>query len=416
MQDCNSTQNKLNLKNSGVSNNSWIYNNTEWIDKIYSGWKFYIPVTPEILQETIKRIEPIFNKFNITYKYPSNNKVLVKINLGSFGWSQIGKNIVFYMPKIDVKLLAELSVILIDKKKSYPKVHHAIELINGIPIYYRYGNYHNLDKNDNRYIYDKKTIDKSIINDLKSILNIDNKVDKEIDSFLIDYPVFDILTQSGKGGVFKSIDLSKDIFTEVIVKVGYNIGGVQENGIDGKSLLINEYNFINKLNLKKLTSFRIPEILDFKVNKNSSIVYKFIDGISGMNKYLDNTLSLDEINDCFCAIIELHQNGIIWGDAKIGNFIWDKNGYLNMIDFELSHSADKARICELRTFNIIDIPNNISAENYDIIDFLVSILFEHNIDRQSEIQIKNLLKKTYSSSVKTECQKRLKEIILKTEK
>jgi len=411
VQDYSSKEMKEDIESSGTQNNSWIYCNTKSIYQIHSGWKFYIPVTPDLFNDTLKVIKPIFNKFNISYKYPINTKTLVKINLGSYGWSQIGKNIVFYMPQINTQLLAEISTLLLEKNRPYPKVHHAIELIKDIPIYYRHGNYHNFDKKDDRFNFDNHKIDKSIIMDLESILNIEKKTDKEIDSFLLNYPVFDIITQSGKGGVFKSIDFSQKKFTEVIVKIGYNVGGVRENGIDGKTLLLNERLFLEKLKRKSIKEFKTPDILDFKVNKNSSIVYKFIEGVSGVEKYIDNNLTPIEIRNCLRAIIELHYNGIIWGDAKIGNFIWDIDGSLNMIDFELSHDTGTDRLCELRTFNIIDISKKTSPEDNDIIDFLVSVLFEHSIDRQSEIYLEQFLKKDYSSEVKKACQKFLKETL-----
>lgn len=388
---------------------SWVYINTDSIKQIHSGWKFYIPVTPEILTDTINLIKPLLDRFDIAFKYPASKKVLVKLNLGSYGWSQIGKNLVFYMPIINIELLSELSILLFKQDTRFPKVHHAIQLIKGVPIYYRYGNYHNLDSNDDRYNYDKKKIESSTISSLKEILKFEK--DDEVDNFLLKYPVFDILSQSGKGGVFKSIDFSKEEFTEVITKVGYYLGGVQENGIDGKTLVLNEKKFVEKLKLKHLKKFRVPDILDFKINKNCSIVYEFIDGDSGVKKQIDNTLSLNDVKNCLIAILELHQNDVIWGDAKIGNFLWNKSGILYMLDFELSHNRKTKRICELRTFNLVNHNTIISPRDYDIIDFLVSILFDYKEDKQSRVDLQVIIMKKYSSTLKIICQRFLKETL-----
>ncbi len=385
------------------------------MDKLQEyGWKFYIALTPKTACTILDKLSPLLIKNRIPFKHPSNELNLLNINSGIENKTQIGKNIVLYIPNANKELLTKIVKVLIECDSEYPIVHYANPLFKDAPLYYRYGAYTSkVDVSlDNRYKFSEKLLDPEISEyiisklELKDFLLSSNR--GSVDQFLLSYPVIDIYAQSGKGGVFKSVNLNSDIYEVVALKIGYYLGAVQINGYDGSKLLQNELNVIKKIKSFKLKYFCIPTVLDFcETNRSNVIVYSISDGIPANILLAQGKLSVSIVKKCLLAINELHLLGYIWGDAKIGNFILstsENSSKLYMHDFELTFEVGSSTLCAMRTFNIVDSPVNVSEESRDIIDFLVSILYDKDIDKQNQISLESFISRFYENEIQKMCQ------------
>ena len=395
------------LKQKGiVEDDNWYYLPFDNDFAYECGWKFYIPISPVYANEILNKILPILYNSNIPFKYAKNERQLGKINSGAAGWTQIGKNIVFYMPVLKKETLIKILKELYELNIEYPNVHHANQLVVNAPLYYRFGNYTKKENfEDDRYAFDRKKIESTFINNVASeigSINFSENYSEKLNSFLLSYPPIDVLSQSGKGGVFKCLDLKELNYTEAVLKVGYYLGAQQKNGVDGAKLLHNEI-LVTELIAESSPKFKIPKIINMYASRKSiAVVYELINGTSGLKLLLEDDLSTNDIISCINSIKELHDIGIIWGDAKIGNVIFHdvERMSLYLIDFENSYKVGAQPITHMRTFEIKDLPQNIDNKSRDIIEFLVSILFDIEHDSQSNTSISNLLLRGYKMETK----------------
>ncbi len=377
------------------------------------GWKFYVPLTPKIACDVLLKLSPLLIENRVPFKHPMDESILAKINFGIENRSQVGKNIVLYITNADEELLIKIIKVLVKEDFEYPIVHHANPVFKGAPLYYRYGAYtSNIDVNlDNRYKFNDRLLDSKIVSYITSKAGVkDSLLDcykGSLDEFLIHYPVIDIYAQSGKGGVFKSINLNSEFYDEVVLKVGYYLGAAQLNGYDGSKLLQNEIITIKKIRLLKPKSFSIPTVIDYcETDKSNAIVYSLSDGVPANILLAQGKLSVAIIEKCLLAIRELHFLGYIWGDAKIGNFIistFENSEKLYMHDFELTYRVGSSALCGMKSFNIVDLPVNANEKIRDVIDFLVSVLYSKDLDKQEQISIKSLISRTYKNDVQEMC-------------
>jgi tRNA A-37 threonylcarbamoyl transferase component Bud32 len=393
-----------------IVNNTWIYYPFDGLKENDKGWKFYIPLTPDTAKTVFSRILPYLAKKKIPFKHPTDEKTIVEINTGE--GSQTGKNIVIYMPIIKTDIITDLINLLIDCRCDFPFVPHANTFYQGCPLYYRHGEYHKKTENDDRYLYKNKIIDGDILKRIQEeFKNNTARKDPMLESFLLNYPVIEVLKQSGKGGIFKALNLKNNSYQEVILKIGYHLGAVQLNGIDGRDLVSNEIKTIKKIKKFNPITFKIPDLVENLTSNDYKVaVYRFIEGETGFQKLQKSNLSTEKINKCIDSIRELHNSGIIWGDAKIGNFIWDDKNNLYMHDFELSTSVNGNSQNALRTFAYKDF-TAINQTQTDLIDFFVSILYDKKIDTQSEIHLKDLVKRDHKDNIKNRCKKHLQSLI-----
>ena len=106
------------------------------------GWKLYVPLTLANAREMVERLAPLVHGFGLHFKYIKSLKLLRKLNAGMFGYTQIGKCFVIYLPAPDGGFLAALKEALAPFRDQCPAVPCARPFGGGLPLYYRYGAYH----------------------------------------------------------------------------------------------------------------------------------------------------------------------------------------------------------------------------------------------------------------------------------
>lgn len=384
------------------------------------GWKLYVPLTPLNAAEIIERLIPILERSGLQFKYIRNLKLLSKLNAGIFGYSQIGKGFVIYLPKPRAVLIAELKRALTPYRDQSPAVPLAIPFGDELPLYYRYGSYHSRRISVAGVAIDDKRADAGQavpagINDLLAGHTTPTAEDPDVESFLVRYPVYQAIVQQGKCGVFRGLNLNSEVFQEVILKVGYHRGQIQPDGSDGCSLLRRESAFYRELERRGLRTLA-PRLIDsLDVRRKVILVLDYIKGKSLLEHQLKGTLRIDHLNRCWTILRDLHEAGLYLGDAKLANVLITEKEEVRFIDFE-SAGVLGVQPPEIRTFFIDPLPDDPFAA--DQAHFLASVLFSYRRGRHSltdqRVDLQVLAKRQPKTEIEMWALEKLRSVMQRT--
>lgn len=278
------------------------------------GWKLYVPLTLANAREMVELLAPLLHGFGLHFKYIKNLKLLRKLNAGMFGYTQIGKCFVIYMPEPDGDVIAALKEALAPFRDQCPAVPCARPFGDDLPLYYRYGAYRG-----SRLVLGGAAVE----DDRKDAGAVPPGVDDrlapfttpvpdnpEIRSFLLRYPVFQALTQEGKCGIFLGMNLDSESFQEVVLKVGYHRGQVQPDGSDGCTFLRRELAFYRELDRRGLAG-SAPRLIDaLDIPRKVILVLEFVPGTSLLSRKLAGDLTIPLLERSWSTIGRLHAHGL----------------------------------------------------------------------------------------------------------
>ncbi|QQE11357.1 hypothetical protein JD969_17955 [Planctomycetota bacterium] len=358
---------------------------------IKHGWKLYISSSIQNYYDILTTIAPILIQHNTCFKYARSLRVLKKINSGFAAYSQIGKAIVAYLQTcndIDSLIIA-LKQTLSSYSGLCPIVPHANAIGRGLPLYYRYGSYQSLeithkatsfsDDRTNPNQYKQLGLQDPFIPHLEPV-----ETDPDLEDFLTKYPIFEAKMQAWKGGTYLALDISKNTYTEVIVKIGSSRGiHPQDVRATGKDLINHEYLMYQKMYAAGLEQL-LPNIIDFKQTPMHSIlVLEKIPGQNLQHHRLTNQLSPQSLHAAANILKQIHREDFIIRDAKLDNFIQGNSPTdLRIIDLESASSIhDQPSIMTTFFFENPDIDDPIM---FDHIHLIVSSLYK--IDRAAQIE------------------------------
>lgn len=349
------------------------------------GWKLYIPLTLLNAAELIERLVPILEKWCLHFKYIKDINLLRKLNAGMFGYTQIGKCFVIYVPEPDAAFITELKQTLTPYRDQCPVVPCALPFGYDLPLYYRYGSYRgsrlkvgSAEQEDDRE--NARCAVPTGVDDLLAPYTAPISENVEVQSFMLRYPAYQAIIQQGKCGVFRAINLESEAFQEVILKVGYHRGQIQPDGSDGCCFLRRELAFYRELARRGLRELA-PLLVDaLDVSRKVILVLEDIPGGSLLERKLRGTLNLEDLNRCWKIIEHLHACGVYWGDAKLANFLVTEAEDLRLVDFEgagvVGHEPPTSY-----TFRIDPFPTDPCSA--DRAHFLASLLFPYEAGRYS---------------------------------
>lgn len=349
------------------------------------GWKLYIPFTLLNAREMVERLAPCVHRAGLHFKYIKNIKLLRKLNAGMFGYAQIGKCFVIYLPQPDDEIIDELKEVLAPFRDQCPAVPCALPFGDNLPLYYRYGSYQGGSLRVGGAELDDKREDAGAavpagMEDLLARYTSPVPENAAVQSFLLRYPVYQALIQQGKCGVFLGLNMASETFQEVVLKVGYHRGQVQPDGSDGCSFLRRELAFYQTLAGRGLSAVA-PRLIDaLDVPRKVILVLEHIPGTSLLTRHLQGQMSLEHLDRCWELIDRLHAGGVYLGDAKLANFLATDEGDLRVLDFEAAGVVGEERpsIC---TF-FLD-PNPSDPRIADRAHFLASVLYPYEEGRYS---------------------------------
>ncbi len=409
-------------KCSPIETDAWFYIKGSASLEKEAGWKIYMPYTPQFAERTLSLFLPFFFEEGLHFKYIKSQDALIELNSGRMGYSQIGKCLIVYMPKVKDEIINSMMSLGHGLIKAYPTPPYLSQISYDPPIFYRFGSY--IFKSENKIPSKEELInissERHTINSKKltnfsqnEILN--QQYQTNLDKLLIKYPVATVLVQRGKGGVFIGIDFSSEYYKEVIIKVGYLHGEENRDGYDGFKLIKNEH-FIIDYFRGEVDFIKLPRILEFSQSISSyAIVLEKIAGINARSLLLNNNLTKKHINKIIKGIKSINNFGVMWGDAKIDNIIIDlPSGNIYFIDFETAFfSKNKLKKEDaLTTFKLPNDHKNLKeGVSYDMLHFFISILFNLEMDNQKNISIKYLTTRIYKNEAQTYCSQLLKSML-----
>lgn len=324
--------------------------------KAAQGWKLYISANNANFGATIAAVLPILMAYSVSGKHVANERVLRKINSGLYGYSQIGKTIVAYIEDEGVlaPMVADLKIVLTPFADSTMLPPFAEPLGAGLPLSYRYGAFFGdevvLDgiRQTDRRARRSSTL-KGIPADPFDRLREPTKSDISLDRLLVGRPVYEVLSQSAKGGVYAALDLASPTFREVILKLGRRNGHILPDGRDGADLIRHEAWFYTQAVECGLLEF-VPTFDGlFEFDGGAVVVLERVQGENLQSIRQRDALDLSLVHGALSILERFHQSGLLVGDAKLANFMATPEGKLRIIDFESGSSLKDTRNAEQHT-------------------------------------------------------------------
>lgn len=357
--------------------------------RVSQGWKLYVSATLNSFLETLEAVRPIFKEYGVSYKYISSDKMLRKQNAGLYGYSQVGKLIVAYLdPERPIEpLLTRLKQGLDAFRGTAPVVPFAQELGGGLPLFYRYGAFSgdHIVVNGETIEDDRTECASEMFDDLGNPFlpfHEPPQSNAGFDEFLSRFPVYEVLGQGGKGGVFAAFDTEAPVFTDIILKVGYRNGQVMPDGRDGIDLLERERRFFELLEEHGLSNLAPQMQAHGSFGGRNVIAMSRINGENLLNLREKGELQVRHLQACFEILDKIHDAGLYLGDAKLANFLLDEYDRVWAIDFECAGEIGQSGtdFDLLRTFHFYK-PTITDIRLFDKVHLLYSVL--HRKDKVS---------------------------------
>lgn len=320
------------------------------------GWKLHVSATILSAVQVLKRVGLFLHRQDILFKAPRSLEELNRLNAGVyFGLSQIGKCITVYPQNPEQALLLARKLHQLTYRLPAPEIPFDFRFSQSSSVFYRYGGFSELEIENGD---GTKTL---AIRDEKGALIPDQRSPETetpnwvVNPFLLDrrrrkpqtstssplqttIRAFETLSQRGKGGVYRAVDVSARPVRLCILKEGRRHGETSWDGRDGSWRVRHEARVLKRL-LK--AGIPVPEVyLSFTVDSHFYLATEFIEGGS-LQSLLDRRGKKLRISKALLYAIQacdllhaIHSAGWVWRDCKPLNFILAKNDQLRPIDFE----------------------------------------------------------------------------------
>lgn len=362
-----------------VNNDNWQFVGTAPV--ISQGWKLYVSANVANFDEILSHVRPILLNHGQPFKYAADAETLWRLNASMVGYSQIGKSIVVYIcDEASVpQLIGELKRALAPFRGSALRPPYATAIGGGLPLSFRYGAFFG----DSVIARGERVADQRArrqnLADLPPcpfvpFIEAETR-DQQLNRFLLSYPVFSVLGQAGKGGVFAALDIESPSYREVILKLGRRNGNPLPDGRDGMDLIKREHWFYALLRDTPLARYT-PDLVDYcEFDSAAALVLERIEGVTLLGLHLDDALRVDHLCQALAILDAFHDSGYLVGDAKLANFIAPPSGNLKAIDFESAVSiADAESLPKYASFLFTDIELIASPAIWEKLHFLYSVI------------------------------------------
>jgi class IV lanthipeptide synthase len=334
----------------------WRQNRLIFPDDPEQGWKLHISATILTANQIMEKVAPLLCSLNIVFKAPRSLEELSMLNCGlQYGFSQVGKFITVY-PKTpeDAMSLAQ-KLHRLTYRLPGPSAPYDISFRANSRVSYRYGSFSFLEvenANGARVSAIRKP-DGELIPDLREpgaaapvwatnpflepIARSGNK-SKSPGPLKTTYRAYEALSQRGKGGVYRALDLSVLPARLCVLKEGRRHGETDWDGRDGYWRIKREARVLSSL---YSAGVRVPRVYaTFKSEGNFYLAAEFIEGknlqslLMNKRKKLPLPEALDYGAQLAALLQQIHSAGWTWRDCKPLNLIVDDEGRLRPLDFE----------------------------------------------------------------------------------
>jgi hypothetical protein len=333
----------------------WRYSRAPAQGDLEQGWKLHISATVLSACAVLKNIAPMLRGRGVQFKAPFSLVEIKKINCGLYyGYSQVGKFITVYPQTDEDAMNLARQLYELTRHLSAPAVPFDRKFRPDGCIYYRYGAFRPLEieNPDGTRTPALRNPAGQLVPDLRD--SAEAKPDWVTDPFSENqrqgkcapeesplkttYRAFQALSQRGKGGVYKALDLSLNPPRLCILKEGRHGGELSWDGRDGAWRVSHEEQVLTSL---RASGVDVPRVYSsFLVEGNYYLVTEFIEGES-LQEFLrrrQRRLSLApalRLGAAFSLLLSrIHAAGWTWRDCKPDNVIVTKKGDLRPLDFE----------------------------------------------------------------------------------
>lgn len=316
---------------------------------LVQGWKLYVSSSVANFEAILDLVRPILVAHEQPFKHAADVETLWRLNAGMAGYSQIGKSIVVYIcdEACVPQLMSDLKQALKEFRGAALRPPYAIPIGGRYPLSFRYGAF----QGESIVVGGKRIADerfrRQVLADYPAcpflpFMEVEAQ-DQELNRFLLSYPVFSVLGQAGKGGVFAALDIDSPIYREVIVKLGRRNGNPLPDGRDGMDLVKHESWFYALLQDTPLSRY-VPAVVNHsEFESAAALVLERIEGVTLLGLQMDGDLAVAHLVQALAILDAFHCHGYVMGDAKLANFIALPTGEIKAIDFEAAVSIAEAK-------------------------------------------------------------------------
>lgn len=306
------------------------------------GWKIHIGATVLNACDILEKIGPLLQGENMHFKGIASLIELKKLNCGlHYGYSQIGKCLTVYAR--DEGELKRVAPLLDDATRSFsvPAVPFDVQLGAHSAVFYRYGAFTGdqvTAPNGDKYKDERKPKTAVPVDRVDPFAQSQQVTPKATDSPLrTRFKVYSSLSQRGKGGVYRALDLGQSPARICVVKEGRELGETDWDGRDGRWRIQHEHKVLSAL---QSAGLRVPCI--YKFFEEGVSAYLALENLEGHNL---QQFILEEdaqplpacyflIKQLIQTMASLHETGWAWRDCKPLNFILGNDGEARPLDFE----------------------------------------------------------------------------------
>ncbi|MGZ7440549.1 class III lanthionine synthetase LanKC N-terminal domain-containing protein [Paenibacillus sp. TH7-28] len=319
------------------------------------GWKLHVSATILCACNVFKQVAPFLSDLGVLFKAPRSMLELKKLNCGMhYGYSQIGKFITVYPQSEEDALFLANELHNRTIHFSGPVVPYDIIFQAGSRVHYRYGSFSNLEMQDQngKSVPAVRTPEGDLVPDLREPgaavpewitdpfakqLQQDKpkKFSPTLSPLQTTILAYEALSQRGKSGVYRSLDISVSPARLCILKEGRRDGETDWDSRDGYWRVRQEANVLNDLILKGV---KVPKVYTtFEEGGNYYLAMELVEG-DNLQTLLRKKLSIQDALRYGIQLAKLlnaiHTSGWVWRDCKPLNLIVTKQGFIRPIDFE----------------------------------------------------------------------------------
>lgn len=333
----------------------WRYSRGRAPGDIVQGWKLHVSATVLTASDTLRRVAPLLRARGARFKAPSSLRGLQQLNCGLvYGYTQIGKFITVYPRSDEEAVSLALRLHRLTRGMAAPSVPFDLRFRPGSCVYYRYGSFVNLEieNEDGTRTPAMRDPKGRLVADVREAAGA--KPDWASDPFVrmkgcrevaraesplaTTFRAFQALTQRGKGGVYKALDLSAHLPRLCILKEGRACGELAWDGRDGRWRVRHEEAVLSSLRAAGVDAPRVYS--SFEAEGNYYLVTEYVEGetLQLLLNRRRRRLSLRAALGCgarLCSLLSrIHGAGWAWRDCKPANVMVTRGGTLRPVDFE----------------------------------------------------------------------------------
>ncbi|MGG1215866.1 protein kinase [Priestia endophytica] len=392
------------------------------------GWKLHVSATILSACSIFEKVAPYLSNLGVLFKAPSSILELKKLNCGlHYGYSQIGKFITVYPRSEEEAVLIANELHSMTKEFTGPLVPSDNPLRKGSQVHYRYGAFSKLEVEDQNgksvpavctpqgdLVPDLRTPGAAVPNWLtdpfaKKSYQEDTKSKSEnLSPLKVNTLAYEAISQRGKSGVYRALDLSMSPARICILKEGRKYGETDWDNRDGYWRVRHEAKVLKYLKSKGVN---VPEVYTtFEEGTNYYLAMELIEGDNLQSLILKKIAIQDALRygiQIAKILGNIHDAGWVWRDCKPLNLILTKQDILRPLDFEGACLIDSPDNMEWGTQGYVPpewsqpfIGQSRLPEDLYALGATLHQLFSGQIPRASILQPIGRLRKRVPSSVR----------------